>query len=84
MDRETIRNMWTFISKIKFEKIGHLVGFITKKSSVSLPLAIKNYVSDKQEASCGPGVVCTSCGEEKNHKAVSGIKNILPGCQSVA
>jgi hypothetical protein len=31
MDRETVQNMQSFISKIKFEKLVHLVGFIIRK-----------------------------------------------------
>jgi hypothetical protein len=30
-DRGTVRNMYSFISKIKFEKLVHLVGFIIRK-----------------------------------------------------
>jgi len=30
MDRGIVRNMWSFISKNKFEKLVHLVGFIVR------------------------------------------------------
>jgi len=30
MDRGTVRNMWEFYSKNKFEKLLHLVGFIIR------------------------------------------------------
>jgi len=55
------------------------------QASASLPSGIKTSASIKQEASCGPGAVCTSYGGEKNFIAASGIKkNMIPGCQSVA
>jgi hypothetical protein len=31
MDRGTVRKIWSFISKIKFKKLVHLVGFIIRK-----------------------------------------------------
>jgi hypothetical protein len=31
MDRGTVRNMWSFNPKIKFEKLVHLVGFMIRK-----------------------------------------------------
>ena len=30
MDKGTVRNMWSFILKINFEKLVHLVGFVIK------------------------------------------------------
>jgi hypothetical protein len=44
------------------------------QASASLPPGIKASVSIKQEASCGPGVVCTGYGGEKNLITTSGIK----------
>jgi hypothetical protein len=36
-DRGTVRKVWSFISKTKFEKLVYLVGFIIKKT-VGIPL----------------------------------------------
>jgi len=30
MDRETVRNMYSFIPENKFEKLAHLVGFVVR------------------------------------------------------
>ena len=34
MDRETVRNIWIFNPKIKFEKLVYLVDFIIRKKSI--------------------------------------------------
>jgi len=88
VDRGTVRNMWSFYSKNKFEELVHLVGFVMRRK-VTLGLLARTAVPplcsqshSKIENKLIKCLICCAFKAQKNRGSSVGITMKLRSAQS--